>query len=146
MHRFSAFSVVRSQCDYKGAGMKRLLFVLLMMTCSVSRAEWTFFLVNEREGEYVFIDRDRIKRDGSFARMWEMTKYDKVQKDDWGLFDEETVLVQYDCVNERSILLDLKFRRNGTVIFSANTDNSRWRYVQPGTRGFGKLEIACGKK
>jgi hypothetical protein len=126
--------------------MRRLLFLLLMTTCSVSWAEWTFYLVNEKEGEYVLIDRDRIKRDGSFARMWQMSKYDKVQKDVWGLFDEETVLVQYDCVNERSIVLDLKYRRNGTLIFSANTDNARWSYHHPGTRGFGMLEIACGKK
>ncbi len=126
--------------------MKRILFVLLMMTCSVSWAGRIFFNIDEENGEYHFIDKEKINRQGSFAAMWEMIRFTQIQKDDWGNYDQIILLQRYDCINEKSLVLDLKFKKNSNLVFSAELENAKWKFPQPGTKGYALLEIACGKK
>lgn len=126
--------------------MKRLLLVCLMMTCSLSWAEYTFYQAYE-DGEILLIDRDQIKRKGSFAKMWQTSRYSQIQKNNFKLsYNEITVLSEYDCENYKSIILDLKYRKDGIVVFDTDTESSKWFYLEPGTRGYNLLEIACGKK
>jgi hypothetical protein len=126
--------------------MIRLLLVCLMMTCSVSWAEYTLYRAYE-DGEILFIDRDQIKRKGGFARMWQTSRYSEIQKNNFKLsYNEITVLNEYDCANEKQIVLNLTYRKDGNIVFDTNTESAKWFYLEPGTRGYNLLEIACDKK
>ena len=61
--------------------MKRLLFVVLMMTCPVSWAEWEWCGssgVDDKKAVF-FCDTATINRNGEISRMWEITTFTKVQ-------------------------------------------------------------------
>lgn len=133
------------ECDYMGAGMKQLLFVLLTITCSVSSAKWTVADLDHEKGEYDFVDKDTIRRDGNLAKMWVMTRWVEPQKDVWGRFDEATMLVLYDCYNEKSQLLSLTYRLKSEPVFTADV-SPKWSFLQPGTVGYRRLSIACGRE
>jgi hypothetical protein len=64
--------------------MKRLIFPLLMMVCSVSWAKWELTGSNSYETVFFYHDRSTIQRNGSFVMMWSMVNFSSVTSDDWG--------------------------------------------------------------
>jgi hypothetical protein len=127
--------------------MKRLLLVCLIMICSASWAEWEISDIG-KDGIYYLHDKASIRRDANFSKMWTLTKYEKSQREEWGIFDDEWALIAYDCANEMSTVLAAKFyKKDGSLVFSTDSNTrSKWNYVNTGTLNYRHFVIACGKK
>jgi len=59
--------------------MKRLLFVVLLMVCSVSWAEWEFLSKSSDGKQKVYVNKSTIRKNGAISRMWVLTDFSQVQ-------------------------------------------------------------------
>jgi len=86
--------------------MKRLLFVVLLMTCSASWAEWQ--LCTGDATMLVYCDKSTIRKNGAISRMWDMTDYSSVQTNSsGGRYMSEKSLAAYNCRDETNALISL---------------------------------------
>ena len=150
-HGVSAFSEAHSQCDYKGAGMKRLLFVLLMMTCSVSWAEWE--LADWTDEFFVYLDKSSIRKNRNIVKMWIMKEYPSVQTNPFARrYQSEKSYHVFDCQAETlAIMTIIQYSGSmgsGSVVFSGNRTEREleWRPIVPQSGGQLQWQIACGRK
>jgi hypothetical protein len=130
--------------------MKRLLFVLLMMTCSVSWAEWEY--TTETNSFFLYHDKSTIRRNGEISQMWSLLQFVEVQNFLGYSYKSRNELIKYNCKDETSALVSVsRFSESmgkGKVT-SSNTIKEReweWHPVSPGSSGETSWEIACGKK
>jgi hypothetical protein len=131
--------------------MKRLLFILLMMTCSVSCADWEF--VDATDNFLSYVDKKTRKKKGNDVRMWEMRNYFKDQFDSsQRMFLSEKILSAFDCTNGTwHIVAAARYsglRGEGAVVSSITLSKEEIRPSQvfPGSIAEASWEIACGKK
>jgi hypothetical protein len=129
--------------------MKRILFVLLLMTCSVSWAEWEY--TTQTSSFMLFHDKSTIRRNGEISQMWSLLQFFEVQSFLGVLYKSRTELMKYNCKDETSALVSAsRFSESfgkGKVT-SSNTIKERefeWNPVSPGSSGETSWEIACGK-
>jgi hypothetical protein len=131
--------------------MKRLPFVLLMMTCSVSWAEWEIS-ANFDNGETGYHDRATIRRNGAIAKMWIMHDYPVVQTDNGDRYKSDKVQFAYDCRSETFVLISsIRYSDSmgaGDVVYSSTRTESQWKWrpIVPESVGELRWKIACGKK
>ncbi len=128
--------------------MKRLIFMVLMMTCSATWAEWIIFSDNSK-GEKFFFENNSLRKQGSIVKMWSMssgresTLGEKVYRSSKSLY-------AYDCKNEmRDLLAGAAFSGEmgtGEVIFSDTFPENNWVPIMPGSIGESEWKIACGKR
>ena len=79
--------------------MKRLIFVFLLMTCSVSWAEWEI-VTSDSESD-IYADRETIRKKGNFVEMWRMKSFVEVQvNSDGKKFRSVKFLSRFDCKDE----------------------------------------------
>jgi hypothetical protein len=131
--------------------MKRLLFVALMMVCSVSWAEWEIFYAT---AEFtVYVDKSTIRRNGSVAKMWYMT--DSLEADtnySERKYKSTKVRRAFNCLEESSAAISFAQYSGsigeGSVVTSGEVKESelQWNSVVPGTLSENLWKIACGKK
>jgi len=135
--------------------MKRLLFVMLMMVCSVSWAEWELCSSGGEGDEkmLVYCDKSTIKRNGSISRIWELTNSSKARMDSLGnRFMSDKALMTYNCREEAvaiiSLVLYSGLNGEGNVVWSGTRQEReyKWEPIVPGTHGENLWKIACGKK
>ena len=122
--------------------MKRLLFVLLMMICSVSWAGWDFTGRLE-DGTVYFHDKSTIRKNGVKRKMWIM-----VNNSD----GSSKVLKVYNCNSEEfSIAAFTQYSGSmgagkvGTSILFKENEQS-WEPVIPDSIVEFEWKIACGNK
>ena len=132
--------------------MKRLLFVLLLMTCSVSWAEWE--RVVKTDNYVFFVDRATIRKKSNFVEMWEMTNFFETQvtEVDKQNYKSRMHLSRYDCSDGTrgtvSFLMYAEENGKGNVVLSHMVkkneieDNS----IPPGSLGELLWKIACGRE
>jgi len=134
--------------------MKRLLFVVLIMFCSVSWAEWEICGSSgsgDKNALY-FCDISTIRRNGAISQMWKITNYTKVQANARGdRYMSAKVLKAYNCreeTNARIILIHyLQPMGEGDVVWSNKRQESEWKWNPvAGTDMQTPWEIACGRK
>lgn len=135
--------------------MKRLLFVGLMMICSVSWAEWELCSINGQGDDIITFrcDKSTIRTNGAISRMWDIRNYTKAQTDSIGdsRMSSKT-LTAYNCKEETSAIIsyvDYSGRNGkGNVIqhFSVQERELKWTPIVPGTTEETLWNIACGKK
>jgi len=136
--------------------MKRLLFVVLILTCSVSWAEWKFLESRSRgdgDDTLIYYDKSTIKKTGAISRMWHMQDHIKVQTDASGKnYRSAKVLQSYNCREETiavaSFVLLSDQGGSGNVVSSATIQEKElvWDPITPDTIGAKHFKIACGKK
>jgi hypothetical protein len=129
--------------------MKRLLFIFLMMTCSVSWAEWEY--TGETDNRTDYHDKSTIRINGAFAKMWMIRNYSSVQTESGKRFKSEKAFFVYNCREEKyeliSIIAYADSMGAGDVVFSATKKEHEWEFspVSPGSSGATLFKIACGK-
>ena len=125
--------------------MKRLLFAVLMMVCSVSWAEW------EKSGEAndyaVYSDKSTVRKKGKIATIWEMYDYSVVQTNENGYrYNSEKVLLGYDCMTKKFARISTVYffgsMGDGYVVASKTEKKLFWASVVLTRR----LKIACGEQ
>lgn len=135
--------------------MKRLIFAVFMMICSVSWAKWE--LIGEAgdndEIHLVYVDKSTIRKNGVIAKIWILKDYSSMQTESTGdRYKSAKVLNAYNCREETSALISLidysGSEGEGNVTYSLAIQEKEWvwRPVAPGTSGEAKWKIACGKK
>lgn len=130
--------------------MKRILFLLLMMTCSISWAEWEF--VGENNAFFSFVDKSTIQTNGNIAKMWSMKDFALIRKDAVGKYRSVKVLSVYDCKEETSATVAVIFfegaRGSGNIVFRHTFHKGEWDWepISPDSTGKAYWKIACGKK
>lgn len=134
--------------------MKRILFVVLMMSCSVSWAEWELCGSTGQGDEMmtIYCDKSTIKRNGSISRMWGLKNSSKARTDSLGnRFMSYKVLETYNCREETVATISIVFYSGlsgeGNVVWSGSTQERQlnWEPIVPGTSGETLWKIACGK-
>ncbi len=131
--------------------MKRLLFVVLMMVCSVSWAEWEMTGVADDLTHYH--DKSTIKTDGITAQMWVMYEFPQVRTNtDGGKYKSAKSLLAFNCKYETlamtSVIQYSGPLGTGNVVLSDTFNESEWIWdrIVPNTLVKVELDIACGKK
>jgi hypothetical protein len=135
--------------------MKRLLMVCLMMTCSVSWAEWEFSVVGESDDFEItyYSDKSTIRRNGDIVKMWSLKEYSVMQKTFNGVnYKSSKVLNSYNCKYESSTQVSIvhysNSMGNGNVVYTVTFKESEleWEPYVPGSLGQVLWKIACRKK
>jgi len=131
--------------------MKRLIFVMLMMVCSVSWAEWE--LSGRADTFTHYIDISSIRRDGVMAKMWIMNDYFVMQTAVAGKkYKSDKSLMVFNCAEETVELLSgvaySGSMGEGNVVLSGTTKeiDLAWQPIVPGTVLEVMWRVACGKK
>lgn len=131
--------------------MKQLLFVALMMVCSVSWAEWEYTGKNESFVHYV--DRSTIRNSGAIARMWVLADYFAEQTNSDGKkFKSDNRRLAFNCMQETTALIAFveysDSMGKGRTVSSEERKESDWdwRSFPPDTTVEVMFKIACGNK
>ncbi len=130
--------------------MKRILFVFLMMTCSVSWAEWEFW--DKGDDFSLYIDKSTITRKGEIAKIWVLMDYFEEQTSSGKKFKSVIIRDAYNCVEELMTLAgSAKYSGvmgTGKVVesYADKENNQKWELVLPRSNGEKMLKMLCGKK
>lgn len=130
--------------------MKRLLFVLLMMTCSLSWAEWE--RVGDTGNYEALVDRATIRKKGNFFEMWDMMNYFKVQESVGKAHKSAKILNRYDCKDATRGLVSFVHYSGeygtGEVVFvhTSKKNEIEDHPISPGSSAELLWQIACGRK
>ena len=130
--------------------MKRLLLgLVLLLTTTAASAEWD--PVGENDLFIQYVDRATIRRNGNFAKMWDLMDYKTVQKSTAGKsYLSDKSQSGYDCKEKKSRVLaftwfDGQMGNGKAVSFNGNV-RGEWSPIGPGSVGETLWKIACGKK
>jgi len=133
--------------------MKRLLFVMLMMVCSVSWAEWELCGSDSDDKFMVYCDKSTIRKNGAISRMWVLTDFSKVQKNASGKrYMSFKSLAAYNCRDETSAIISLVqysgSMGEGNVVVSHTRQEREWEWkpIVPESITEAQWGIACGSK
>lgn len=131
--------------------MKRILFVLLMVACSVSWADWELVSSDAESIEYA--DKSTKRQNEGFVEMWRMTNYFEGQSFPSGeKFFSTKILERHDCVNKTtgtiSVALYSQLNGSGKVIHTHFNKKNKIEDgpIAPQTVGENNWKVACGKK
>jgi hypothetical protein len=131
--------------------MRRILFGFLMMTCSVSWAEWEIYYSISKGTMY--LDKATIRKSGAIIKIWELTNYFEVQTNpDGSKYKSVKVRWAFNCLEETMTPIAMT-QYSGSmgaddVVWSNTRKESHWDWVSlvPGTGGEEFFKVACGKK
>lgn len=148
--------VLMMTCSVKAAGevnMKRILFVLLTITCSVSWAEWRMIGTGvDKETEITFYyDTSTIVKNGSIAKIWVLQNYSSTQMNAHDKsFNSTKTQRKFECNEETNSISMIVFYENlfgkGEIVHTSTYSNKEFTPVIPGSIGYAMMKIACGQK
>ena len=130
--------------------MKRLLFAVLMIVCTVSWAKWEY--TGKTYGFTEFHDKSTIRRNGAISLMWTLKNYFEVQTGAGKPFKSVKIFWKYNCIEESLAFVSLihyeSLDGNGGVTLSLTRKESElnWEPVVPESISEDEWKIACGKK
>lgn len=133
--------------------MKRLIFSLLMIICSVSRADWE--ITAKASGITFYHDKSSIRERGTVTTMWIMIDHPTTQQlESVGNYRSEVALRGFNCNSEMytviKIVLYPEPSGGGRVVFSVNHDEEKWNRlwapIVPRSTSEAEWKIACRKK
>jgi hypothetical protein len=131
--------------------MKRLLFVLLMMTCSISWAAWE--MTGNTKNDTFYHDKSTIRRNGAIAKMWSMIdSFEDETNSDGTIFKSQKVFRVANC-RERTVATISLFQYSGSmgegsVVLTRTIKESEWNWtpIPPGSIAEAEWKIVCGKR
>lgn len=131
--------------------MKRLLFGVLMMVCSVSCAEWVETGISDFA--IFYHDKSTIRRNGKIAKIWTMVDYfEERTGSDGKRFKSDKRRLVYNCMEDTFAIISLLeysgSMGEGKIIFSGDSKENEWDWasIPPGSVSEANFKIACGKK
>ncbi|MCE2871016.1 MAG: hypothetical protein LW714_06345 [Oxalobacteraceae bacterium] len=131
--------------------MKRLLFVVLMMSCSVSWAEWE--LTGKADDLTHYHDKSTIQINDITAQMWVMYEFPEVRTNtDGDKYKSAKTLLAFNCKYETLTMISVVqysgSAGNGEIILTDTFKESEWIWdrIVPNSLENKELDIACGKK
>ena len=132
--------------------MKRLIFLALMMICSVSWAEWE--LCGGSDDKFmVYCDKSTIRKKGAISRMWGLREFSSVQTNARGdRYMSVKSLHAYNCEEETRATISLiqysGSMGQGNVVLSGTRQEREWQWepIVPGSIAEAQWKIACGRK
>jgi hypothetical protein len=133
--------------------MKRLLFVVLMMSCSVAWADWEF--TGESNGGAIrhYHDKSTLRRDGVIAKMWTMNNFSREQENTADkMYSSSKSLVAFNCKNEGSAVVSIVqysgSMGDGAVVWTAARKDTalEWGPIVPESVLEKFWKIGCQKK
>jgi hypothetical protein len=131
--------------------MKRLLFAVLMMVCSVSWAEWV--ITGRTNKDTYYHDKSSIRRNGSVVKMWTMTNYGSVQTSAGGYRHKSAKdFLIFNCRDETIEIISSSIYSGsmgtGSVVWSGTRQESDrvFRPIVPDSFSEIHWQIACGKE
>lgn len=109
-------------------------------------AGWT--ALSRSETQISYVDKDSIRSSGSTVKMWSLVDYVQPRKLNNKVEYLSTVtLHEFDCADRRMRTLQSSAyegqMREGANVYIASNTPWKWEYVEPGTVGEAKLEVAC---
>jgi hypothetical protein len=130
--------------------MKRLLlFTLLVLSNGTAYAEWVPVDGNEEAGVTVYADPGTIRRKGNLVKVWHLNDFKTVQIAKGNSYLSIKAEHEFDCTKDRERIRALtKFSGNmgrGNVVYE-DSNERKWRPVEPETTNQTLRKIACGKK
>jgi hypothetical protein len=131
--------------------MKRLIFAVLMMTCSVSWAEWE--MTGNTKTDTFYHDKSTIRRNGAVAKMWSMIdSFEEETNSDGAKFRSQKVFRVANC-RERIAATIALFQYSGpmgegNVILTRTIKEGEadWTPIPPGSVSEAEWKIICGKR
>lgn len=131
--------------------MKRLLYVVLMMSCSVSWAEWE--LTGKADELTHYHDKSTIQINDITAQMWVMYEFPEVRTNtDGDKYKSAKTLLAFNCKYETLTMISVVqysgSAGNGEIVLSDTFKESEWIWdrIVPKSLENKELDIACGKK
>ena len=131
--------------------MKRLLFLILLMSCSVSWADWE--MTGKEDDLIHYHDKSTIKINDLTAQMSVMYDFPEVQTNtDGGRYKSAKSLLAFNCKYETltmvSVIQYSGPTGTGEVVLSDTFQESEWIWdrIVPNTLVKTEWDIACGKK
>ena len=119
-----------------------------MLIASPAWAEWT--PVDDNDKFVLYIDKETIRQNGNFVKMWGLTDFKTVQNFIGKSYLSHKSQDEYDCKEERRRLLAFSLfsgkMGNRTVVHSDSSDAGKWTPIEPVSIGEKMWKIACGKK
>ncbi len=132
--------------------MKKLLFAVMISTCSVAWAEWEQLSISGDFEFSIYVDNAPRKKNGSIVKMWELRDFSSVQTNSSGdKFKSAKILYAYDCKEDAvAIISGTQYTGavgSGKVIWSATFPEKalNWEPKIPGSLGEIKWKIACNR-
>tara|TARA_R110000803_G_C11986779_1_gene321410 strand:- start:872 stop:1222 length:351 start_codon:yes stop_codon:yes gene_type:complete len=116
-----------------------------MMFSSPSYAGWTAVSVSV-DGDTIYLDFDRIKKNGGYVYSWRLTNY--LEPDEWGDFSS-LVYEKIDCKLSRVIRLSKNYYTQpdakGKPSTIDNKPDKDWAYAAPRSVRETILKNACSR-
>lgn len=134
--------------------MKRFIFVVLMLVCSVSWAKWGLCSISGEGDEEIFhyCDKSTIRKNGAISRMWVLKDFSSMQTQSGDRYMSSKEFRAYNCREETVALISITWylgaMGEGNVVWSKTWQEREWLWepVAPGTAGETKWKFACGKE
>jgi hypothetical protein len=131
--------------------MKRVLFVLLMITCSVSFGAWE--LVHTFSDSQVYLQRSIKPSEGSVVQVWSSVNFNSEQVDqNIGRYQSWKALEIFDCDKVKHGYVSFTYysakNRQGNVVNSMSRQLSEVTYKDIGSGTVSALffALACDKR
>ncbi len=128
--------------------MKKLIFIVLIMTCSLSQAGWIFY-GSDGQGRDFFYEDQSIKRSGEFTKVWLMWS-GRPDTHDNKIYHSKKMLIAFDCANELSKFLAIySFSAEmgaGEVVFNYTYSDNSWSPIVPNSLVQTPWKISCQRK
>jgi hypothetical protein len=105
--------------------------------------------VIDQAGLTVYVDPVTIRRKGNLVTMWELYNYKTARTVGGDSFLSFKAQSEYDCAEERDRGLALTFFSDNMgrgKPFLTNSDEDKWKPVQPGSVGQSLWKVACNKE
>jgi hypothetical protein len=138
--------------------MKRILFVLLMMTFSISWAGWEIVGTSShpeaKGGETThYHDISTVRGNGVIVKMWTMQDYSLARtKANGNTYKSAKALYAYNCKEETEAIISLLQNSDsmgaGSVVYSISLEESKlnWSPIVPESSGEKSWKVACSKE
>ncbi len=129
--------------------MKNIYLLLTYLICTNSWADWEFSNISPR-GDTFYIDRNTIRREGDFVKMWTMKSCKGIcSTQAKKIFSSDKTFVIFNCKNETSAVLSITQydgqMGTGNSVGTINLQNNiQWEPIIPESLSEYEWKIACG--
>lgn len=125
------------------------LITLLLLSVGPVYAEWVEVVANDEVGMTAYVDPDTIHTEGNLVKVWTLFDYKTIQTIVGGPWLSSKTQRQFDCVEERVRVVGfITFTGNmgsGETV-NSNSDEQKWRPIQPGSVEQALWKVVCKKK
>lgn len=129
--------------------MKKLLFLIILLSPALAQAEWTWVSTLSGGEVTVYVDSATIKRNGNVVEFSTLFDYATVRTLSGAPFRSATMQDEIDCVGKQSRTLAVTSHSEamaGGHVVSTSTGYAAWAPIAPKTIPAAILKFVCKKK